>query len=171
MKRICVGFLAVCILVISGCSSDSAKPFMYVIDGAYNLTPQEFINRVNQHVEARNNSKYVKIPEFKESGEKIDITRGLHLNIATNDAGKIIKIEFSWIGIYSDANENAGLLMGTTIGLLTDEESGNRVIQELDMMNPEKVEYQSYSGCNESTFWYSSYQTAKFNFLTIEPYA
>ena len=172
MRRFCAGLLALCLLMMYGCSSGGTqknKSTMYVVDGAYNLTPQEFIDCVNQYVAAQNDSEYVKIPAFEKSGEDIKITRGLDLKIETNEAGKIIKIEFSWIGQYSDAVKNVGLLMGITIGLLSNETDGNTVIEELNMMDPEKSGYDSYSGCNGSTFWYTSVETAKYNFLTIQP--
>ena len=169
MKRFCAGLLAFCLLITCGCTAISQKPAMYVVDGAYNLTPQEFIDRVNQHVKAQNDSEYKTIPAFEKSGEEIEITRGLHLEIETNEAGQIFKIQFSWIGQYSDAVKNAGLLMGTTIGLLTNEKDGDAVIEELNMMDPEKSGYDSYSGCNGSRFWYSSVERAKYNFLTIQP--
>lgn len=167
MRRIFAGLLAFYLLIMCGCSG--ATQTIYVADGAYTLTPQELIDRVNEYVETRDNDKYKTIPAFEKSGEDIEITRGLNLSIETNEAGKIIKIQFSWIGQYSDAVENAGTLMGIVIRLFANEKDSNTIIEELNMMDPERSGYDSYSKCNGSTFWYSSVEYSKYNFLTITP--
>lgn len=142
---------------------------MYVVNGAYNLAPQEFIDYINECVEAQNDSKYKTIPPFEESGKKIDIISGVSVTFETNDAGKISKIEYSWVGTYSDTISVIGLLMGITIGSLTPETDQDAILEELNMMSMEKSSYDTYSEANGSTFWYSSVEYAKYNFLTITP--
>lgn len=170
MKRFCAGLLVFCLFMMCGCSgSGGQKPIMYVVDGAYNLTPQEFIDQINQRAAAQTDGEYMTIPAFEKSGEKIEISRGLDLEIEANEEGQTTKIEYSWIGQYSDAVKNVGFFMGVTFGLLTNEKDGNAVIKELNMMDPEQSGYDSFSNCNGSTFWYSSVENAKYNFLTISP--
>lgn len=174
MKRVCAGLLAFCLLVMCGCSSGNTnKNIMYVVDGAYNLTPQEFIDLINQVIEGQDNADYKPISDFEESDKSINIG-GIHSSIrfSTNEAGKISEIKYEW-NIYNFYAEEATFLVGVTIQMLS-AENGQAILDELKMMNPNMQQtgqssYKTSCSIDGSDYEYYSFGNMKYNWLTIHP--
>lgn len=64
--------LGVLALTLAGCSA--SKPDMYVEDGAYNLSAQEYIDRINEVVAIQNDSRYLEIPTLRVPGKRLKLT-------------------------------------------------------------------------------------------------
>lgn len=142
---------------------------MYVVeDSSYNLTPQEYIAKINDVVSAQNDSRYCEIPDFESSGETIDIDFiYLNLKISTNDAGEITEIYYTWDGTRTDVGYSIGLYVGYTAELLGLD--ADNLYDSLDMMNVDSASHEtSYAG-NGTLFSYSTLGHGQFNYLTIRP--
>ena len=164
MKRTLIA--ATCFIVLTGCSTP--KTDMYVEDGAYNLTAVEYIDRINEMVALQNDSRYLEIPEFEESGKTIDIDFiYLNLKISTNEDGKITELYYTWNATRGGIGSSLGLYIGYTsemLGLNSD-----TVYEELDMMDTSSAKYEtSYYGA-DTLFDYSTIGHGQFNYLTIKP--
>lgn len=174
MKRFCAGLLAFCLFVMCGCSGGGAqKPIMYVVDGAYNLTPQEFIDIVNQVIKENGDSDYEELSDYSESDSKVNIG-GIHSSIqfTTNAVGKISEIKYEW-NIYNFYAEEATFLVGVTIQMLSPQ-NGQTVLDELSMMNsgmqkPGQSSYETFCSVDESDYSYFCFGNMKYNWLTITP--
>ena len=109
--------LGVLALTLAGCSA--SKPDMYIEDGAYNLSAQEYIDRINEVVAIQNDSRYLEIPDFETSGETIEIDSFfLEVKISTDTDGNITEIKYSWDGARDDIGYSVGLYTGYTMELL-----------------------------------------------------
>lgn len=159
--------LGVLALTLAGCSA--SKPDMYVEDGAYNLSAQEYIDRINEVVAIQNDSRYLEIPDFESSGETIEINSFfLEVKISTNTDGNITEIKYSWDGYRNDIGYSVGLYAGYTMELLGFGDS-EAVYDQLDMMNPASAGYEtSYSEAG-TLFSYLVYGYGQYNHLTIAP--
>ena len=159
--------LGVLALTLAGCSA--SKPDMYVEDGAYNLSAQEYIDRINEVVAIQNDSRYLEIPDFETSGETIEIDSFfLEVKISTNTNGNITEIKYSWDGARDDIGYSVGLYTGYTMELLGFGDS-DAVYDQLDMMNPASTGYEtSYSEAG-TLFSYWVYGYGQYNHLTIAP--
>lgn len=174
MKRFCAGLLAFCLVMTCGCSGGGAqKPIMYVDAGAYNLTPQEFIDLINQTIAEQDNTDYKAISDFEESGKTINIG-GIHSSIcfSTNTEGKISEIKYEW-NIYNFYAEEAAFLVGVTIQILSPK-NAQTVLDELKMMDlsmqkPGHSSYETSYSIDESDYEYFSFGDGKYNWLTIHP--
>lgn len=159
--------LGVLALTLAGCSA--SKPDMYVEDGAYNLSAQEYIDRINEVVAIQNDSRYLEIPDFESSGETIEIDSFfLEVKISTNTDGNITEIKYSWDGARDDIGYSVGLYTGYTMELLGFGDS-DAVYDQLDMMNPASTGYEtSYSEAG-TLFSYWVYGYGQYNHLIIAP--
>ena len=159
--------LGVLALPLAGCSA--SKPDMYIEDGAYNLSAQEYIVRINEVVAIQNDSRYLEIPDFETSGETIEIDSFfLEVKISTDTDGNITEIKYSWDGARDDIGYSVGLYTGYTMELLGFSDS-DAVYDQLDMMNPASTGYEtSYSEAG-TLFSYWVYGYGQYNHLTIAP--
>ena len=166
MKK-CALFLGVLALTLSGCSA--SKPDMYIEDSAYNMSAQEYINRINEVVSIQNDSRYLEIPNFEASGEIIEIDSFfLEIKITTDTNGNITEIYYSWDATRGDVGYSVGLYTGYTMELLGFSDS-DAVYEQLDMMNTASAGYEtSYSEAGTS-FSYLTYGHGQYNHLTIAP--
>ena len=142
---------------------------MYIEDGAYNLSAQEYIDRINEVVAIQNDSRYLEIPDFETSGETIEIDSFfLEVKISTDTDGNITEIKYSWDGARDDIGYSVGLYTGYTMELLGFSDS-DAVYDQLDMMNPASTGYEtSYSEAG-TLFSYWVYGYGQYNHLTIAP--
>ena len=158
--------LGVLALTLAGCSA--SKPDMYVEDGAYNLSAQEYIDRINEVVAIQNDSRYLEIPDFESSGETIEIDSFfLEVKISTNTDGNITEIKYSWDGARDDIGYSVGLYTGYTMELLGFGDS-DAAYDQLDMMNPASTGYEtSYSEAG-TLFSYWVYGYGQYNIAPEE---
>ena len=166
MKKL-AAILCLLPILLAGCSAPSAD--MYVNEGAYNLTPQEYIDRINEIVTAQEDSRYKEIPDFLEAGDAIEIDFiYLTVEISTDDAGKITEIYYTWDATQSDVGYSIGLYLGYTIDMLGISNS-DTVFDELDMMDTSSAGYETSYSENGTLFSYSTIGHGQFNYLTIRP--
>lgn len=167
MKKVKIALISVfCLVTLVGCSSP--KSDMYVEDGAYNLSAQEYIDRINEVVAQQNDSRYMEIPAFEESGETIDIDFiYMELEISTDDNGKITELYYTWDATRDGIGQSIGLYIGYTSEMLGID--SDTVYDELDMMDTSSAGYET-SYCEADTlFAYRTIGYGRFNYLTIKP--
>lgn len=170
MKRFCAGLLALYLFMMCGCSSGSAqKNIMYVVDGAYNLTPQEYIDLVNQAL-GDQDKDYPKIPDWDSSKASLEIGSFFtQLYLHTNDEGKITRISYHW-EITRDQNQvdAAYFMAGLTIGMISLDHM-TEIEEELDMLRTGKSSYINECDMDGSNFHYTCSGYGKYNILSISP--
>ena len=169
-KLLSLGLATLLILsCLAGCSSGS-KASIYIKDGAYNLTPQQYIDAVNAVIEEQGDSRYSTIPDFVASEEKIEICSfRFTLALTTNDDGYITKFDFDWDAESRDAYNTAPFIIGLTIGSIAPDEAGNAVWAKLDMMDIVSPKYSTEASSNGTVFSYDCYGHGVFNRLIISP--
>lgn len=141
---------------------------MYVVTDAYNLTPQEYIDRVNEIVESTGDSRYKTIPDFEKSGSVIYVSLPISVTIDTNDAGFITRIKFDWKSTSSATQTAATFLVGTTICMLS-VDNADAIIEQLDMTATGVSSYETTCTMDGSTYDYFVFGDGKYNWLTITP--
>lgn len=169
MKRFCAGLLAFCLLVMCGCTSENQKSIMYVVDGAYNLTPQEYIDLMNQTMDNQKDSDYLALPNWAErQAHTISVTLSFDISFDVNDEEKITRISYHWKNTTEAAN-TAVFLVGVTINILTTSENqGNEIVEQLDMLNFQKKSYEKTYDSNGSHFYYLSAEYGEHNWFSVD---
>lgn len=168
MKRLGIlSILLISCLSLVGCTKTT--PIMYVENGVYNLTAQDYIDRINAEVAAQNDSRYLQIPDFSVSDEAINIDWiYLTVRITTDSNEKIKEIQYSWNGTRTDVGYSIGLYCGMTVEMLAEGESGS-AMDTLDMMDYTSVSYETSYTVNGTVLEYSTIGGGEFNWLTIRP--
>lgn len=168
MKKTSIIPIIISLFMLTSCSSPKAD--MYIENDAYNLTPQEYIDRLNSFVEEQGDSRYLTIPDFEESEEPIAIDSiYLTLFLTTDDSGKITEIRYSWDGTREDIGYSIGLYFSYTFSMLGVEDI-NLIYDELDMMNVNSNAYETSYDENGTYFSYDTMGGGAFNHLTIAPH-
>lgn len=169
MRRIFAGLLALCLLTMCGCSGGNQKPIMYVVDGAYNLTPQEYIDLMNQTMDNQKDGDYLTLPNWDERVvHTINVTLSFDIRFDVNDEGKITGISYHWKNTTESAN-TAVFLVGVTINILTaSENQGNEIAEQLDMLNFQKKSYEKTYNANGSHFYYLSAEYGEHNWFSVD---
>lgn len=166
-RKISLLFIPALAISITACSA--SKSDMYIENNAYNLTPQEYINRINDMVAAQGDSRYISIPEFQESGAEIKIDFFyLTVEFTTNNSGKISEIYYTWDGSRRNVGNNLSLYLGHTFEMLGIRDS-DMVYETLDMMDYNYTSYETTYTENGTLFSYSMIGNGQFNYLTISP--
>lgn len=172
MRRGITGFLIFCLLVSCGCSGGDEqknKNIMYVVDGAYNLTPQEYIDLVNFTIESQN-LDYPMIPDWDENAILLEIDhRFIELSLKTNDSGKITDIRYHWEIKDQKQADAAYFMAGLTIGMVVGPENSQSVYDDLEMTKTGVSSYTNECDKGESHFYFISYGHGKYNDLQIHP--
>lgn len=170
MKR-AIGIPLISIVVLSLAACSAPKSNFLIEDGAYNITPKEYIDKINLVVEAQGDSRYLPIPDFLNSGDEIQIDFiYLTLELTTNDAGNITEIYYTWDASRQDIGYSLGLYIGYTCELLGINDS-DTVFDELDMMDYTSSGYETTYTENNTLFSYSTIGHGRFNYLKICPVA
>ena len=172
MKRFCTGLLAFCLFVMCGCSSGSTqknKNIMYVVDGAYNLTPQEYIDLMNQYLRAEG-ADYPQIPDWDDSEISIDIGSFFtQLSFSTNSEGRITRIHYDWQITKDQKQVDAAYFMiGLTIGMISPQHT-TEIENELNLLGTGKSSYITECDVEGSHFYYTCAGYGKYNLLSISP--
>ncbi len=172
MKRIVSGLLALLLLVMCGCSGGSAqtnKNTMYVVDGAYNLTPQEYIELINSSIEGQN-AGYPLIPDWDEDALYLAIdNRFIQLSLKINDKGKITDIHYHWEIKNQTQTDAAYFMAGLTIGMAVGAENSQSVYDALEMTKTGVSSHINECDKNGNHFYFISYGYGKYNDLHIYP--
>lgn len=168
MKKIVAGLLALTLLLLSACGNGTNNSKTSIIsNGAYNMTPQEYIDKINENVELQNDSRYLTVPPFEKSGDKLQIDFiYCDLTLTTDENNNITKIHYTWDGTRRDIGYSIGMFCAVTFDTLS---PGNidAIHAELDMMNVSSKNYETSATSNGSTFEYR--MMSQFNYLTIYP--
>lgn len=170
MKRVCAGLLAFCLLVTCGCAGTGQQPYMHVVDGAYNLTPQEYINLMNQTMDDQEDGDYLTLPnwEDRKTEHTINITISFDITFDLNDDGKIVRIAYHWKNTTEAAN-TAAFLVGVTISMLsTSSDEANEIAKQLDMFKTGKRSYENTCIMNGSEFYYLSGSYGEHNWFSVD---
>jgi hypothetical protein len=142
---------------------------MYVINGAYNMTPQQHIDRINELVENENDSRYKTIPDYDPEASSIRIVSVyLEVSIDTNDDGYITAIEYSWETSSKSVQTAATYLVGMTICLLAPDDA-EAIVDHLDMTATGYPIYDTSYVANGTDFVYSAIVYGKYNTFTVAP--
>lgn len=168
MKKLVVP-MVLSIALICGCTPSSSTPELYAIKGSFNLTPQEYIDKVNEIVQIQEDSRYLEIPEFKESGDVIDIIfLDLTLKLETDSNGYITEIKYTWDGYREGVGYSLGLYLALTSDMIA---PGNvdLIVNEMDMMDTSYNNYETSYTYNGIHFSYRMMGDGSSNYLTIEP--
>ncbi len=166
-KAISLSLLIIVVLSLAACSASKSNSL--IENGAYNITPQEYIDKINSVVDDQEDSRYLHIPDFEDSGDSIDIDFiYLTLELTTNDIGNITEIYYTWDGSRQDVGYSLGLYLGYTCELLGISNS-DTIFDKLDMMNYTSPSYETTCTENGTLFSYSTIGSGQFNYLTICP--
>lgn len=160
------------IFLLMGCEA-KPQPIMPVSNGAFILTPQEYIDHMNNVVEDQNDSRYLSIPEFEESDKTIDIDWiDLTLTLSTNSDGKIEKIQYKWHSSRTNADRNVNLYLSATIYMTSaSSEVGQAVFDNLDIGDSRTPKYSTSYTTNGVQYEYSVWGYGEYNTITIYPEA
>ena len=155
MKRICVGLLTVCLFVTCGCSGSTQKQRMYVVNGAYNLTPQEYIDLSNQFMESQKDGEYFLIPDWDTAeANKVYVTESFYISFKVNDEGKITRILYQWRGL-TEESYSAAFLIGATMEMISPG-NGDIISEQLDLFNSSEKSIDNNYAIDGSLFYYTS---------------
>lgn len=144
---------------------------MAVTDGTFGLTPQEYIDRLNILVEDLNDSRYLSIPDYVESGSPI-LVDGIYLDLilTADDDENLTGVKLEWHANRAGTTENAILYLSATILLISDnEEAVDTVIDKLDPLDSSYHHYDTSCVLDGALYQYSSTGYAKYNDVTITP--
>ena len=169
MKRLITGLLAFCLIAMCGWNDGSRKPTMYPANGAYNLTPQEYIDLANKTTGRQKDGDYLKIPDWDErAAHTVDVTPSFNITLSENDEGKITRISYHWKNTTEAAN-TAVFLVGVTINMLTtSEKQAKEVAAQLDMFKAQKRSYETEYDANGSHFYYLSADYGEHNWFSAD---
>lgn len=172
MKKFLVLILSLSFLfALTSCGSSKSQGPMAVTDGTFGLTPQEYIDKLNTLVEASNDSRYLSIPDYVESGKSISVgSIYLELTLTADDDGNLTEIKWHWNADRVGTTENAIFQLSATILLISDnEEALETVIDELDPLDSSYPRYDTSYVLDGALYQYSSINHAQYNDITITP--
>lgn len=167
MKKILAVLLCICAVFLTSCGS-SSNPSVKIEDGAYVMTPENYISSLNQVVEDVGDSRYLKIPEYLGSDESIEID-SIHctLEITESENGNIANISYFWNGERKDIGYSVGLYFNATFDYFSGGEQ-EEIFNKLDIMNLSTDQYETT--CKNNGTLYSYKKMGPYNWLTISPY-
>lgn len=167
MKRMVSSLLVVCLVVICGCSGSSQGSGVHIVDGAYNLTPEEYITMMNQTMAAQEDGDYLTIPDWDEAvANSIFVTLSFDVGFGVNEEGKITRIAYHWKNTTEAAN-TAAFLVGVTINMIA-AENANDVAEQLNMFDFKKKSYENTCEMNGSSFYYLSAEYGDHNWFSVD---
>lgn len=168
MKKLVLPVL-LSILLLCGCTSNSKPPELSAGNGSFNLTPQEYIDKINEVVQLQEDSRYLEIPDFEASGDNIEIIfLDLNLELTTDENGYLTKIFYTWDSGRKNIGYSLGLYFGLTFEMIAPDEE-DLIFDKLDMMDAASEHYETGCTYNGIHFSYSMMGSGQFNYLTIEP--
>lgn len=137
--------------------------------GPYSITPQAYIDALNQAVAEKEDSRFWALPAFTASGEPIDIRDGaMTLTLTAAQNGRLSKIEWAWDGAAKDVGMSLALYTSVTFEMISIKETP-AIARQLDMVNTSFDAYETAATANRSRLTYSATQGARFSRLTIQP--
>lgn len=171
MKRVKIfSFCMILLILVSSCGGGKS-PVMSAKNGAYNAKPQQIVDALNASIESKGDSRYLKIPDYVSSGEKIEIDwLGLELTLYENEDGYLTKIEIMW-STFNQTTERVntcGLIIGNLVGSISPE-NYDTVYDKLDIDASGSHEYTTTAESDGTTYTYKYILNGMYQYLTIEP--
>lgn len=164
---------AVLLLLISLAACSGAKPdsVMRVADGSFSLTPQEYIDYINNLIESQGGSDFLPIPDFTESEKTIDIeSTHLSLKLTANDDEKLTEIQWHWDAKKQDTTSNIGFYLGASILMISaNEDAQEEIVNGLNMLDTAPPKYDTSYTLDGVLYSYSTYGHGQYNTITITP--
>lgn len=149
--------------------SHSAYGELRAFSISYSITPQAYIDALNQAVAEKEDSRFWAVPAFTVSGEPIDIRDGaMTLTLTAAQNGRLSKIEWAWDGAAKDVGMSLALYTSVTFDMISIKEAP-AIARKLDMVNTSFDAYETAATANRSRLTYSATQGARFSRLTIQP--
>ena len=173
MKKFLVPLALLVLFTLASCGGAKPEPAMKVEDGSFSLTPQEYIDYINNLIEAQNDSHYLSIPDFTESEKSIDIKGvSLYLKLTANSDGDLTEIQCHWDAKKQGTTSNAGFYLSASILMISaDEDASEKVVGELDMLDVVPPKYDTSYTLDGVQYSYSTYGHGQYNTITITPAA
>lgn len=172
MKKFLALLLSLTFLfALTACGEPKSQGVMAVTDGTFGLTPQEYIDKLNTLVESLNDSRYLSIPDYVESGKPI-LVNSIYLDmvLTADDDGKLNGIKWGWHSERAGTTENVNFYLNETIFMISaNEEAIGTVIDELDPLDYRYPRYDTSFVLDGALYQYSSTAYAKYNDITITP--
>ena len=177
MKKKCFFVVLVafvfCFLISCG-TGKSNNATIQVKNGAYDWTAQDLIDALNAEIEETGDSRFLRIPDFNASDEKIVIDdssfEGLTLTLSVNTDGYITKIVIDWTTFKESLERvnTCGLIIGRLVGSIAPDEY-DAIYDQLDMDAPGTSEYTTSASANGTDFNYKYQLNGMYQTLTITP--
>ena len=172
MKKI--SSLAVVLLSLfslAACGGSKSEPAMKVENDSFSLTPQEYIDYVNNLIEIQDDSSFLTIPDFTESGKTIYIeSTHLSLKLTANDGGKLTEIQWHWNAKKQDTTSNIGFYLGVSVLMVSaNEDAQGEIVDGLNMFDTTPPEYDTSYTLDGVLYSYSTYGHGQYNTITITP--
>lgn len=171
-KTICLSLCILSLLCTScGGTKDAA---MQVKNESFTMTPQSYIDYLNSAAEDYLDDGLVQIPDYVESGEKIEIDTGFDLTLTADDDGNLTGIEWSWFSSRSN-DMNSSFYLGVALGMvIPDQKRVEQAVQELNLLEYTQSDFECRSTFNDVAFTHSMYTSAtngyvQFHFVDILP--
>ncbi len=166
---------ALCILLVLCTSCGSSKnAAIQVADNSFTMTPQAYIDYLNRAAENYMDDGLVQIPNYTESGQKIEIDTGFDLTLTTDDDGNLTGIEWSWFSSRSN-DMNSSFYLGVALGMvIPDQDEIEQTAQELKLLEYTQSDFECYSSYGDVAFAHSMYTSitndnVQFHFVDILP--
>lgn len=179
MKKVLALLLGLHMLLsLIACGSSSEGPAdgatLWVENDAFVCKAQDLIDVLNDEIENTGDSRYLSIPDFEGSGEKIVIDdstfNGLILVLETNDEGFVTKITVEWTTFRETLERinTCGLLIGRLVGSIAPEQA-EEIYLQLDFDASGTPEYTTMTSANGTDFVYSYHTSGMYQSMNIFP--
>lgn len=128
MKKIMAVTIVLCLFafILSGCGQRNTEPVFYAENGAFNCSPQELIDYLN---DAAEEADCYTIPDYINDEEEIEINSVTMTMNFRCDGGNVQKMELYW-GDYEENMFASGVYCGALLTALFPEDS-NRINNEM----------------------------------------
>lgn len=179
MKKIVAYILPIAMLLSLAACASSQGADLYVVNGHYNMGPQELIDAINYGIDQTGDSRYCKYPDFIASGETVK-SEGKHiigddnasLTLYTDGEQQLNKIVIEWVEFRpsQEARNTYNFTVDAIIGGLAPRKSdSSAVFSALDMDAYGTNEYTTTTTVNGSRLTYKYRLNGMYRDLIIEP--
>ena len=143
MRKVAIGLLAVTVLsIFVGCTAKKQNASITVENGAYSISPDEFVASFNAAVEEyrktsdnQRSSDLLLLPDFEESAKEMSMGAGLSISYYTDgENGNLKELTLYWNDSVASNTEimTAGFLVGALPSFFSPQ-SDTQLGDELDL--------------------------------------